>query len=232
MPKVKFPPVTETTDEGIVAIGGALNRDTLLEAYRQGIFPWPHGGLPMLWFSPPQRGVLDFNQIHVPRSLIKFIKKMNYRFTFNQAFSAVIESCAKVHSEKEKTTWITSEVIEAYKELFALGFAWSVECWQEEQLVGGVYGVLVEGVLGGESMFHLADNASKVSLLFLIQQIKSKGFTWMDTQMVSPAVKTLGGVYWPREKFLQALKRQQSLAKNFPPREELFATELSQLVWK
>lgn len=193
--------------EDIVAIGGKLNVGTLLAAYEKGIFPWPQQGAPLLWFFPEQRGVLDFNDLHIPESLIKFIKKNSFRFRFsvNEAFPQVIENCQLQKRNNQPGTWIIPELKKAYVEFHEAGFAHSVECWEGSQLVGGVYGVLVRQVFSGESMFHHTTNVSKMCLLFLIDWLKGKGISWMDIQMVTPLLESFGGKYISDEEYFHRL---------------------------
>lgn len=210
MPIAAFPDPRESTPEGIVALGGDLHTDSLLRAYRSGIFPWPHRGLPLLWFSPPERGVLEFKELHIPRSLAGARRKGTFRFTVDRAFREVIAACAGARRPGQGGTWITPEMLEAYCELHRLGHAHSVEAWKDERLVGGIYGVDAGGAFSGESMFYLEPNASKLALLRLIEHLASRGLGWMDIQMVTPHMKTLGGREIPRAEFLAKLARALS----------------------
>lgn len=209
---IPFPKVPyEESVDGIVAIGGKVDTPTLLAAYERGIFPWPQEGLPMLWFFPEERGILDFKDLHVPESLYKFIKKNSYRFQFtvNEAFEEVIESCQIQKRKHQQGTWILPEMKKAYIKFHEAGYAHSVECWEGKELVGGVYGVLVRGVFSGESMFHKTTNASKMSLLYLIDWLKEKGIQWMDIQMVTPLLKSFGGKYISDKEYYQLLHSQK-----------------------
>jgi leucyl/phenylalanyl-tRNA---protein transferase len=207
-----------------VAVGGDLKKATLLEAYHLGIFPWPQANLPILWFSPDPRGILFFAQMKWPKSFLKWLKKTPYRITINQKFESVIRACAETPRPGQSGTWITPEVIEGYKELHREGFAHSIECWDElGHLVGGMYGVFVEGVFAGESMFFRKDNASKFCLWWLTEQLKSQGFDWMDTQMVTSLLWDIGGVEVERNYFLDLLLETQKrhsnktlVLKNYP----------------
>lgn len=205
-----FPDPREANKEGLVAVGGGLSRETLLEAYRSGIFPWPQEGFPMLWFSPDPRGVLDFQDVHVPRSLARFRKKMEasstpWTFTINQAFDEVIRGCRDQPRPGQNSTWITRPILAAYQRLFAAGHVMSVECWEGKELIGGVYGVQSGRYFSAESMFHRRSNASKLSLLYLVEELKNRGQTWMDVQMITPVVASLGGKYISREEFLERI---------------------------
>lgn len=209
---ISFPeiPYQESVD-GIVAIGGKVDTGTLLAAYSKGIFPWPQDGVPMLWFFPEERGVLDFKDLHISESLYKFIKKNSYRFRFsvNEAFPKVIEACQLQKRKNQPGTWILPEMKKAYIEFHYAGYAHSIECWEEEQLVGGIYGVLVDGVFSGESMFHKTTNASKMSLLYLIDWLKEKGIQWMDIQMVTPLLESFGGKYITDKEYYLRLKENK-----------------------
>ncbi|PWU20866.1 MAG: leucyl/phenylalanyl-tRNA--protein transferase [Bdellovibrio sp.] len=198
----RFPDPADATGEGLVAVGGQLDPQTLLTAYGQGIFPWPQPDTPMLWFSPDPRGVLVFKDLHISRSLRRAQKKLKWEFTVNQAFDRVIQACAGQPRPGQNGTWITPEVIAAYRRLFARGHVLSVECWEGEEVVGGIYGVITEKYFSAESMFHLRPNASKLCLLELVGELRRRGHAWMDVQMITPVVAALGGKYIPRKQFL------------------------------
>lgn len=210
-PSIEFPEAHLAMEEGLIAVGGKLDTPTLYHAYKKGIFPWPQQGYPLLWFSPDQRGVLDFAQFHIPKSLEKLTHKNNYHFTFNQAFEQVITDCQKQPRKLQNGTWIIPELKEAYVQFHTAGFAHSVECWDQGQLVGGIYGVFVEGVFSGESMFHKQPNTSKLSLVVLIEHLKKIGLHWMDIQMVTPVTEQMGGRYITRDEFLDRLRKAQQV---------------------
>lgn len=211
--KIVFPDVSTANEDGLVAVGGDLEIDTLLEAYHQGIFPWPlstwplNVDLPHTWFSPDPRGVLDLDKLHISKSFAKFLKKNPYRVTFNRAFDKVIYNCAKTPRKDQPGTWITPDIIKAYTNLFEQGHAYSVEVWDEELLVGGLYGVIIGTFISGESMFTTEDNASKVGFYTLLKHLESKGIAWIDTQMVTPVVSQFGGKYIGRPVFLERLSK-------------------------
>lgn len=211
--KIVFPPVETASEDGLVAVGGDLEIDTLLEAYHQGIFPWPistyplNVDMPHTWFSPNPRGLLQFKDLHVSRSFIKFLKKTPYHVTFNYAFADVINQCAQMVRKDQPGTWITPDIIDAYTDLFHAGYAYSVEVWDQERLVGGLYGVIMGEFVSGESMFMLEDNASKQGFYTLLVHLKDKGINWVDTQMVTPVVQQFGGKYVPRPVFLKLLQK-------------------------
>ncbi len=230
-----FPdPAIESID-GIVAMGDQLNVSTLFEAYSFGIFPWPHPELPTLWYSPDPRGVLDFSELHVGKSLRKFVRASPFKVTFNTCFRDVMLRCSEVPRPGQEGTWINSGLIRAYEEFHAAGYAHSVEVWSHDdsgeprgrksgsshlsgsqdskldradgrRLVGGLYGVYVAGVFSGESMFFSESNASKVALLSTIEMLQANGLTWMDIQMITPVTEALGGKYVPRGEFLRRLE--------------------------
>ncbi len=202
---IHFPDPRSAGEDGLLCVGGDLRVETLISAYSQGIFPWPQEGVPLLWFSPARRGVLDFKDIHWPRRLLQEIKASKFRITFNNAFNDVIHACAKVPRTHETGTWILPPIEGAYARFHREGYAHSIECWDGERLVGGLYGVYVEGVFSGESMFHIESGASKQCLFALIQKLKLAGLTWMDTQMVTPVLETFGGKYISRDEFLSRL---------------------------
>ena len=207
MRKIVFPPIESATEDGLVAIGGDLEIDTLSEAYKQGIFPWPISvELPLAWFSPDPRGILDFNQLHLPRSFEKYLRKHPYQITFNQAFDEVIRECARIKRNGQSQTWITQDIIIGYEKLFRHGQAYSVDVWREDKLVGGVYGACFGDFFSGESMFSREENASKVGLHGLIKHLSDRGVKWLDTQMVTPVVESFGGKYISRSSFLERFK--------------------------
>ncbi|MBY0515738.1 MAG: leucyl/phenylalanyl-tRNA--protein transferase [Bacteriovoracaceae bacterium] len=208
MRKIVFPPVEMATEDGLVAVGGDLKTDTLIEAYRQGIFPWPLSlDFPVAWFSPNPRGILDFKDLHVPKSLQKFLKKSPFEIKMNKSFQEIIRLCAVVPRKDQPSTWITPEIIQGYSELFELGHAWCVGAWLGQRLVGGLYGVKLGEFRSGESMFTLEDNAGKACLLHAIEIFKSEGVQFLDTQMVTNVVESVGGKYIPRQEFLARLNQ-------------------------
>ena len=206
--KVVFPPVEDATEDGLVAIGGDLEIDTIVEAYHRGIFPWPISlDFPLAWFSPDPRGVLNFEEIHLSKSFEKFLKKTTFKVTFNTAFREVIKACAMSPRRGQSSTWITPEIISGYVNLFADEKAYSVEVWDGNTLVAGLYGVVMGNFCSGESMFTKLPNASKLALYTLVKHLESKGLTYLDTQMVTPVVEQFGGRYIPREEFLKRIEK-------------------------
>ena len=214
MPILEFPNPKDSSPEGILAVGGDLHPDSLLLAYRQGIFPWPIEGIGLAWFSPDPRAILDFANLHISRTLRKIRKKSQVEYSHDQAFSEVIFSCAKQPRQGQRGTWITSNLKRAYIEFHRLGFAHSVEVWKKDRLIGGIYGVAVDGVFSAESMFHWEPNASKLALLYLIELLKKKGLTWMDIQMMTPHMKQMGAKEISREAYFKKLKNTQERRNN------------------
>jgi len=189
--------------DDIVAVGGELEPSVLVEAYRRGVFPWPIEGLDILpWFCPKERAILDFSLIHVSRSLRRELRRTTLRKTVDTCFERVIERCAEVPRPGQDGTWITPEILSAYGALHELGYAHSVEVWDGEALVGGIYGVCVDGIFSAESMFHIADNASKIALFHLVDHLAAAGCDWMDIQVMTPHMKALGAIVVPRRAFL------------------------------
>ena len=204
-PGDRLPDPSQAREDGLVAVGGDLSVERLLEAYQSGLFPWSAN--PITWWSPDPRGVLPVGAVHVSRSLARTLRQAPYTVTFDQNFSAVIRACAEVPRSGASSTWISPQLLEAYEQLAQAGYAHSVECWQEGRLVGGVYGVSVGGFFAGESMFHRADNASKVALVHLDRHLASRGFTLLDCQMVTSVTRSLGAMEIPRTDYLDRLAR-------------------------
>jgi len=165
-----FPDPKTASAEGLLAVGGNLNPETLIEAYSQGVFPWPLGkDYPLTWFSPNPRGVLFLKDFHLSKGLQKFIKKTNFKVYFNRNFERVIHECAtSSHRKEDNKTWILPEMIKAYTQLHELGYAFSVEVEYDGLLAGGLYGVNLAYAVAGESMFYLLDNGSKIALMSLV----------------------------------------------------------------
>jgi leucyl/phenylalanyl-tRNA--protein transferase len=197
-------------DNGLVAVGGDLRPQTLLRAYRQGIFPWYNEGDPILWWSPNPRAIFEFDRFYISRRLARTIRSGRYRLTINQAFTEVMRGCG----ERERT-WITADMIEAYQRLHQLGHAHSIETWDGDELVGGVYGVALGGFFSGESMFHRARDASKVALAYLLEYLKVRGYILFDTQVVTEHTVSLGALEIPREEYLVRLKQALVLSVTF-----------------
>ncbi|MGI9165871.1 MAG: leucyl/phenylalanyl-tRNA--protein transferase [Pyrinomonadaceae bacterium] len=194
-----------TSLDGIVALGGSLDTTNLVRAYRRGIFPWPVNDYLLPWCCPGERAILEVKELHIPRSLAKVKRQMPFHFTIDQAFPEVIDACATVKRNGESGTWITRQMMRAYCELHEQGHAHSVEAWEGEALVGGLYGVDSGGAFSGESMFFYRANASKLAFLYLIEYLEEKGLDWIDIQMMTPHMEALGAKSITRSEFLQKL---------------------------
>jgi leucyl/phenylalanyl-tRNA--protein transferase len=198
--------------DDIVSFGEPLTVDNVREAYRKGIFPWYIEGVPLPWFCPAKRAVLNFSELHVGRSLAKERRKGQFTFTIDRDFGAVIRNCAASNRDGQRGTWITDDFVRVYSQLHDEGIVHSVEAWDERgALAGGLYGVDAGGVFCGESMFFLQPNASKLALLFLVDRLKSCGSTWLDAQVMTDHMKALGARDIDRGEFLDKLKETQSL---------------------
>jgi leucyl/phenylalanyl-tRNA--protein transferase len=193
----------------VVALGGDLRVETLREAYRKGIFPWPHEGLQLPWFSPRRRTVILFDELHVGRSLRKVQRRTDFTFTVDRDFPAVIAACSHVPRPDQDGTWIEPRMIDAYTRLHEAGDAHSVEVWEGDVLIGGLYGIDAGGLFTGESMFYRRPEASKLALLFLIDHLRSRGATWLDCQVMTPHMQALGARDIPRSRFLDLLTETQ-----------------------
>ncbi|MBL7661241.1 leucyl/phenylalanyl-tRNA--protein transferase [bacterium] len=202
-----FPPVKQANKFGLVAIGGDLNVEILLEAYRHGIFPWPildQG--PMTWFAPERRAVLFLKDFHIPKSLRKLLKKGEHVFRINYDFEAVIRCCSVSRElQRNQNSWITEEIIQAYLDLHREGHAHSIECYKNGNLVGGLYGVSIGKMFAGESLFYIDPNASKLALWFLVEQLKAKGVQWIDCQQMTSLLESFGAVELTRDEFMEIL---------------------------
>lgn len=203
-----FPPVDTALRDpnGLLAAGGDLSTERLLEAYAKGIFPWFGDGDPVLWWSPDPRMVLWLHELHVSRSLRRAIRPTHVTVTFDAAFPQVMAACAEPR-DGEGGTWITPEMLDAYTRLAALGYAHSVEVWSGGELAGGVYGVALGRMFYGESMFSRHRDGSKVALVYLVRQLKRWGFELIDCQMSTPHLASLGAREIPRAEFLQHVER-------------------------
>ncbi len=198
-----LPDPREADPEGVVGIGADLTPSTLVDAYRRGIFPWPHPGVPMPWFSPDPRGVIELTGVHISRSLRRRLRGSGWRTTVDAAFAAVMTGCGTERGEDG--TWITDEMQRAYLALHHLGWAHSLEVWDGDALVGGIYGVQIGGVFTGESMFHTVPDASKVALVALADRLRAAGGRLLDVQLTTAHLRTLGAVEVPRPDFLDIL---------------------------
>jgi leucyl/phenylalanyl-tRNA--protein transferase len=204
--ELRFPPPEHASAEGIVAVGGDFRPERLLLGYAQGIFPWPSEGLPLLWFSPDPRFVLAPEVAHIPRSLKKRLKREPFTIRFDTAFGDVIRACANARRPGQRGTWIIDDLIEGYERLHQLGYAHSIEAWNGDRLVGGLYGVGLGRMFFGESMFALEADASKCAFAILLAQLRAWGFGLVDCQVHTEHLERFGAEEWPRDQFLAALR--------------------------
>ena len=196
-----------TEPDGLLAVGGDLSPNRIINAYLNGIFPWYSHGQPILWWSPNPRAVLFPEKLHISKSLKKIIRKKTFRTTMNQAFKQVIHSCAKTPRKKQDGTWITDDMQQAYLHLHKLGIAKSAECWSGDLLVGGVYGLAIGRVFFGESMFSHQSNASKIAFVHLLDELKKSNYALIDCQVTTDHLLSLGAEEIPRVKFLELVKQ-------------------------
>lgn len=203
-----FPPVSETDEDGILAVGGDLSPERLLLAYQSGIFPWFEDDDPIIWWSPNPRMVLLFDELVISKSMRNILNRKMFKVTFNQNFREVISNCKKIKRDGQNGTWITDDMVEAYVKLHELGIAKSVEVWLDEELVGGLYGIDLGHVFCGESMFSKVSNASKVAFIILAQQLQKNNYQLIDCQVYNDHLASLGCREINREDFISILKKQ------------------------
>ncbi|MFM1847232.1 MAG: leucyltransferase [Pseudomonadota bacterium] len=202
-----FPPVSDADESGLLAVGGDLDPESLLLAYRSGIFPWPLHERQLAWFSPSERGVLFLKDFHISTSLKKVRNRPGWSFSFDERFAEVITACAEsAHRPGQSGTWITKKIISGYEEFHRAGFAHSVETYYEGELVGGLYGVAIGGFFAGESMFFKKADASKLALCHLVEHLVKVGVTWIDCQMVTPLLRSFGAQEISRDDYLKILQ--------------------------
>jgi leucyl/phenylalanyl-tRNA--protein transferase len=202
----RFPPVEFASPEGLLAVGGDLRVERLLEGYRHGIFPWYNEGQPILWWSPDPRAVLFPKKLGISRSLRKTLRREVFDVTFDTRFRDVMQACAEPREQHPRGgTWITAEMTEAYVRLHERGYAHSVETWQDGELVGGLYGVALGGIFFGESMFSRRSDASKVALAWLTRHLDAWNFLLIDCQLPTPHLASLGAEELRRNVFLDHL---------------------------
>jgi leucyl/phenylalanyl-tRNA--protein transferase len=205
VPPLFFPDPNRSSPEGIVAVGGDLAPEKLLDAYRHGIFPWPQSGIePMLWWSPDPRAILPLDGFYASQRLLRRIRSGQFTVTRDQAFREVMNGCA-TGPGREEGTWITPEIIDAYTLLHELGHAHSVEVWEAGELVGGTYGIAIGGLFAAESMFHRVRDASKVALFSLVEHLNAQGYQLLDVQQWTPHTGSLGVIEVRRRQYLKRL---------------------------
>lgn len=200
-----FPPASETSSEGIIAVGGDLSPERLLLAYQNGIFPWYNEDEPILWWCPEERMVLFFENLRITKSMRNILNREEFQVTFNTAFKDVISNCQQAPRKDQDGTWISDEIIEAYCKLHELGHAKSIEVWQNNELVGGLYGIDLGDVFCGESMFSKVPNASKVAFIHLAKQLEMANYKILDCQVHNNHLESLGCIEIDREEFLAIL---------------------------
>ena len=203
MPSFNFPNPSLADPDGLLAVGGNLEPETLLSAYQQGIFPWFDEDTPILWWSPDPRAILEFENLYISKRLARTIRTNKFQVTFNQDFDAVVKGCTY---RPEEGTWITPEVANAYGEFHRRGHAHSVEVWQQGVLVGGLYGVAIGGLFAGESMFSTVSDASKIALVALVSKLKEKGYQLLDLQIINEHTSMMGATEIPRDDYLARVK--------------------------
>jgi len=212
---LEFPALDERSVElgppGLVALGGDLSVARLLLAYHSGIFPWSVD--PITWWSPHQRGIIEFPKFHVGQTLRRVMRQKPFEITVDKAFREVMEGCALTRAQGN---WISPQFIDAYTALHEAGHAHSVECWKEGQLAGGIYGVACGGVFAAESMFYRVSNASKVALVSLMEMLRDSGFAFIDIQMVTPTTAAFGASEISRREYLTRLRNAESHLAKFP----------------
>jgi len=207
--KLEFPPIESATHDGLLAHGGDLSTERLLLAYRNGIFPWYDENSPILWWCPDPRMVLYPQKIKISKSMRKLLAEGSWRLTRNLCFEAVIEQCAKIKRTGQRGTWITKAMINAYVRLHKLGFAKSYEVWEDDTLIGGLYGIDLGHVFCGESMFSLKSNASKFAFIKLSQELLEQDYQLIDCQLYTKHLESLGAEKIAREDFLKVLAKNQ-----------------------
>ena len=205
--QLEFPPVNLANKNGLLAIGGDLSAERLILAYKSGIFPWYNQGEPIIWYSPNPRMVLFPKNLKISKSMKQTIRKNEFRVTFNENFSEVISNCKNSYREGQGGTWITNEMQQAYLNLHKLGLAKSVEVWDGNELVGGLYGIDLGHIFCGESMFSKVSNASKLAFIFLVQQLEKENYKLIDCQVYNEHLESLGAEEISRAEFLTYLKK-------------------------
>lgn len=207
---LNFPDVTHTNKEGILALGGDLKPERLIKAYQNGIFPWYSENEPIIWYCPNPRMVLFLDQLKVSKSMKNILKKNTFKITYNQHFEEVIANCKTIDRNDGLGTWITDDMQQAYIELHKKGIAKSIEVWQNNELVGGLYGIDLGSIFCGESMFSKVSNASKFAFIHLVEKLKKENYKLLDCQVYNDHLASLGAEEIPRDLFLSILKTNPS----------------------
>jgi leucyl/phenylalanyl-tRNA--protein transferase len=216
---IAFPHPSQAEEDGLLAIGGDLRPERLMLAYHSGIFPWFNEGQMALWWSPDPRMVVRPQDVHISKSMRKVLRDDTFKVTYNQRFLEVILACKRIKRDGQNDTWITNAMIAAYLKLHEMGHAISVEVWQDDQLVGGLYGIDLKekGIFCGESMFSTVSNASKVGFITLSRKLTKEKYRLIDCQMYTDHLASLGAAEIPRETFLTYLS---PIPESLPPKEE------------
>jgi leucyl/phenylalanyl-tRNA--protein transferase len=204
---------SEVEDSGLVALGGKLEPETLVAAYRSGIFPWSSDPV-LSWWSPDPRAIFDLESWRPHRTIMRTVRRAGWRFTSDRAFTEVMRACAEASADRP-ATWITDDFVRAYSELHRRGLAHSVEVWDGELLVGGLYGVALGGFFGGESMFHRRTDASKAAVAHLVERLRAGGFSLLDAQVPTPHLTRLGAIAISRADYLARLRRALTQSATF-----------------
>lgn len=208
---IMFPNPDHADSDGLIAYGGDLSVETLINAYSHGIFPWYSENEPILWWSPDPRMVLFLDKLHISRRVLRKLKKRDYENRIDTCFETVIKKCASVKRKGQpEGTWITDEMIDAYINLHNMGYAHSIETFLNKKLVGGVYGISLGKAFFGESMFHIVSDASKIALYYLVEKLKEFNFHFIDTQQVTNHMQSMGAEKIKRSEFLSLLKEALS----------------------
>lgn len=210
MALIEFPDPERADPDGLVGVGGDLHPLNLMSAYSKGIYPWSTN--PVTWWSPDPRAIFELDKFHIGRSLKRFLRQTSFHVTMDAQFQGVIEGCRE---NRKEGSWIDDEIQDAYIEFHELGYAHSVEVWDENNLVGGVYGIAIKGLFAGESMFSRKTNASKLALVELTKHLNKQGFHFMDIQMLTPVTEYLGAIEIPRKEYLSRLKDALQLNCSF-----------------
>ena len=202
----KFPPVELASEEGIIALGGDLHPIRLLKAYKSGIFPWYNEGEPIIWYAPDPRMVLKPHEVYISKSMRKILRDGQFKVSFNQSFEKVINACQTIHRKDQNGTWLTDDLKNSLIELHDMGYAKSVEVWQGDTLVGGLYGIDLGDVFCGDSMFSYVSNASKVAFIYLCQYLEESDYKLLDCQIYNEHLASLGAYEIPREQYMRYLR--------------------------
>ena len=214
--RLAFPPVTEAEEWGGLAVGGDLSSDRLLLAYRSGIFPWYDAQQPIVWYAPDPRFVLFPEKLHVSRRIRPILNQQRFTVTYDTQFRDVIRHRQQIPRPGQSGTWITEDMREAYYRLHTLGYAHSVEVWQDKELVGGLYGIVLGSIFFGESMFSLTDNASKVGFITFVRLLQAHGCTLVDCQVHTPHLERWGAEEIPRARYMELLAEGLRQPKQWP----------------